>query len=162
MTPRRRRVLLFHERALILQETRTLAGRAVELIAASDFATIEAALRLYQQIDVVMSEKSSARVTPITILRLAEQLHPQAKRVMLVEHEAMAGVYDAVHDRTINHLVFLPVRIEQLREAMGIPEAAPAPEPMPKYEPVSRITRLERQPPLTGGIKASSSPSLSR
>lgn len=162
MTPRRRRVLLYHERNLILQETRQIAGRAVELISAGDLATIEAALRLYQQVDAVISEKSSARVTPITILRLAERLHPQARRVMLVEHEAMSGVYDAVHDRTISHLLFLPARAEQLREAMGLPDPAPPVEAPPKLDPVSRITRLERQPPLTGGSKANSSPSLSR
>ena len=160
MTAKRRRVVVYTERGSTLQNIKHAIGRAGELITAGDLATIEAALRLYQSIDAVVVEKSGDRNTPLTILRLTEQAHPTARRIALVEHTAIKGIFDAVHDRTISHMMFLPFGALELREAIGIEADAAAAEAEERATHVS-LRRAFAQPPLTGGIKASSSPSLS-
>lgn len=161
MSPRRRRVLVYTERGTTLNELKQSLGRSAELITASDIATVEAALRLYQSIDATLVEKSGERNTPITVLRLSEQTHPTARRIALVEHAAIKGVFDAVHDRTITHLMFLPFKPEELRLTIGIEQDLAAAEAEAKATPAALRRAAFDQPPLTGGIKASSSPSLS-
>ncbi len=157
---RRRRVLVYSERSSTLNEIKQALGRAAELITASDLATIEAALRLYQSIDAVVVEKSSERNTPITVLRLAEQAHPTARRLALVEHSAIKGVFDAVHDRSITHLMFLPVGPDELRETIGIEADAAAANAADKATHAT-LRRAFAQPAQSGGSTARSSPSLS-
>lgn len=162
MSSRRRRVLVYTERGTTLNDLKNAVGRSAELITATDLATVEAALRLYQPIDAAVVEKSGERNTPITVLRLTERTHPTARRVALVEHAAIKGVFDAVHDRTIKHLMFLPFSSTELRESIGLdPEPTVSAGGDPRgVMPVLRRAAFS-QPPLTGGIKASSSPSLS-
>lgn len=120
-------MLVYYERPQTLANLKLIVGKSVELIAAGDLPTLEAAIRLYQHVDAIIAEKSTTRNTAITTLRLAEQNQSGAKRVLLVEHDAMAGVYDAVHDRTVTALLFMPINPEQLRETLRstVPEAAP-------------------------------------
>jgi hypothetical protein len=120
VNPRRKRIILYTERPETLSTLKLVTGRAVELISAGDLGTIEAAMRLYQQVDAVVCEKTGTKNAAITVLRLAERLQPLASRVLMVDHDAMAGVYDAVHDRTVGSLLFMPIKLDQLRSALGL------------------------------------------
>src|SRR5687767_1184909 len=116
MTNRRSRVIVYAERSETLLQFKQRTNRSVEMIAASDLATVEAALRVYSQVDTVIAEKSSERNTSISALRLAELVHPGARRVMIVECDAMAGVYTAVREGSVAELVFMPLDEGQVRE----------------------------------------------
>ncbi|MBC7784784.1 MAG: hypothetical protein H7144_13180 [Burkholderiales bacterium] len=137
-----------------LTEVKLTTGRVADLISASDGATIEAAMRLYKQIDIVVVEKTAATKTGIRLLHVARTLHPRAKRVLLVETDALADAYSAVHDGTVDVMLFKPFRLDQLREAFGLPALGDGVNS--RIDAVVR--RIHAHPPLTGGSSASSSP----
>ncbi|HEY0008236.1 MAG TPA: hypothetical protein VGB55_05905 [Tepidisphaeraceae bacterium] len=151
MTERRRRVILYYQQQPTFAKVKRWAHRSVDLIAASDLATLDATLRLYSQIDAVVAERSSVDDASLDVLRAAVARRPATPRVMLVEQEAMAGVCEALHEKLITHLMFLPINLDELSRSTGvIPSTQIIMEPLPR----------RRQPPLTGGISASSSSSF--
>lgn len=123
MISRRRRIIFYFETHQQLQAVKTLGGRDAEVIAASDSATVEAAIRLYKQVDLVLVERQNKDGPSLRILASARQLLPSAKRVIIASSDAITGVYEAVYDRVIDSLLFAPCREEQLRDALGLPAA---------------------------------------
>src|SRR5690349_6258081 len=95
---RRRRVIVYFERAETRAAFRLHAHRSMEMIAASDLATVEAALRVYSDVDAVIAEKSAALGGAVAALRLAQEIHPSADRLLILENEAMTGISDALHN----------------------------------------------------------------
>jgi hypothetical protein len=152
MMQRRSRVIVFFQSIETLAALKGWAGRTVELIAACDVPTVTAALKLYGQLNAVIAEVTGPKSdAALGVLRLAASLNASIPRVLVTAGDVPAAAYPAVHDRTATALLFAPLGAAQLSEACLI---APAP-------PVLLPERL-RHPPLTGGMRASSSPSLSR
>ena len=120
----RRRLIAYTENPLTFAALRNAFGRQSELIASTDFATAEAALRLYKKIDGVIVEKASLKDTAIKVLSAAQNSHPEVARVMLVHAESVQGVYEAVRARTITHLQFLPLDEDTLFESVGMAKRA--------------------------------------
>ncbi len=147
-------MIIYYERPNTLSDVKMAVGKSVELIAAGDLPTIEAAVRLYQKVDAIIAEKSTTLNTAIATLRLAEQAQAKAKRVLMVEHDAMAGVYDAVHDRTVDALLFLPLKPDQLRDILAASPAAvegtqqqqsASPVPAARSTPIGLPTATDRR-----------------
>jgi hypothetical protein len=146
----RRRVILFYQQPQTLSQLKRWAGRDVEVVAAIDWPTLEATLRLYQKIDGFAAERSSAEDKSLDVMKLVKNRRPDVRRVLLVEQEAMAGVCEALHDKLFAQMLFFPLRNDELSRAFDVAPVAPAAVPRRAY------------PPLTGGIKASSSPAVNR
>ncbi len=124
MIGRRQRIVFYFERQQTLQEIKKLTGKSVELIAASDTATIEAAIRLYSQINVIIAERSGLTSPALALLQFAESNKPNINRVMFAGSCAMTGVYEAMHTGTINALLFCPSTTEQICDALGLQTVA--------------------------------------
>ncbi len=128
MAERRRRIVFYFETAATLATVKDLIGRQVDLIAAGDASTVEAALRIYKQVDVILAEKSSGKTSSLDIMATATLARPDLKRVMLVDPANMEGVYEALRNRTIDGLLMSPWRPAQLCETLGLQlEAKPTP-----------------------------------
>lgn len=123
----------------------------MEFVIAGDVPTLEAALKLYQQVAGLLIEKKPKADLPNHALQLAAELLPHTPRVVLVDYEATGGVHTAVSCGLATRLVLIPFSDAELSEAIGV-------EPEEK----TASSRLNIYPPLTGGIRASSSPPLSR
>jgi response regulator RpfG family c-di-GMP phosphodiesterase len=120
MAERRRRIVFYFETAATLAAIKDLIGRQVDLIAAGDASTVEAALRIYKQVDVVLAEKSSGNTSSLDIMATATLARPDLKRVMLVDPAHMEGVYEALRNRTIDGLLMSPWRPAQLCDTLGL------------------------------------------
>lgn len=120
MTNRRKRILFYFESHTLFENIKKITGRDVEMIAARDQATIEAAIRLYKQVDIVLVERENPKDPSLKILQEAQQHLPGVKRVMIANPDAINGVYDAVSKQVIHSLLFMPYRDEQLRDVLGI------------------------------------------
>jgi hypothetical protein len=120
MMNRRSRVIVYADRSETLLQFKQQSNRSIEMIAATDLATVEAALRVYSQVDTVIAEKSSERNTSIAALRLAELVHPAARRVLIVECDWMKGVYTAVREGAVAEVLFMPLCVQQMRELLGL------------------------------------------
>jgi DNA-binding NtrC family response regulator len=120
MTHRRKRIIFYFETHHQLQAIKDMTGREAEVIAASDAATVEAAIRLYKQVDIVLAERQNKDGASLRILEAAKEQLPSAKRVMIASSDAIAGVYEAVYNRVIDVLVFTPCREDKIRESLGL------------------------------------------
>lgn len=125
MSLRRRRIIFYFETHNQLNAIKLLAGRDAEIIAAGDAATVEAAIRLYKHVDTILVERQHKEGASLRILTSAKSQLPNARRVMLVSTEAVAGVYEAVYERVVDSLIFKPCREDQVRDALGL---GPMPE----------------------------------
>lgn len=120
MTVRRRRIVFYFESTGTLAIIKRLVGRQADLIAAGDAPTVEAALRLYKQVDVLLAEKSCGKTTSLDIMTTATTDRPDVKRIMLVDPACMEGVYEALRNRIIDGLLMCPWKPEQLCETLGL------------------------------------------
>lgn len=120
MTNRRKRFLFYFESHALLENIKKIIGRDVEMIAAHDRATIEAAIRLYKQVDIILVERQDPKGPSLKVLEEAQNHLPGVKRVMFANPDAIAGVYEAVYKRVVESLVFVPCREDQLREVLGV------------------------------------------
>ncbi len=137
MSLRRRRIIFYFETHNQLNAIKQLAGRDAEIIAAGDAATVEAAIRLYKQVDTILVERQHKDGASLRILTSAKSQLPTARRVMLVSTEAVAGVYEAVYERVVDSLVFKPCREDQVRDALGL---GPMPELLVPDRDAGRMT----------------------
>ena len=156
MSVTRKRVVLYHEHDSTRDNLKLATGRLAELFALRDRVAIEAVLRLYGKIDAVIAELTHSNSAAIPTLAFARETHPHAKRILLVEGSALQFAYHALHDGTVQSYYIQPTRPEQLAEMLGLPSVAERRAP----DNLVIARQLNVQPPLTGGRRANSSPSL--
>lgn len=147
MSARRRRIIFYFETHPQLQAIKRLSGREAEIIAASDAATVEAAIRLYRQVDVILAERNNTTGASLQILASAKEQLPGVTRVMIASSDAIAGVYEAVYERVIDALLFTPCREDKLREALGL---GPSPEAVLGEPLTARIRPTAARNPAAG------------
>ncbi len=152
----KKRIILFHDSSSLLTEVKLVTSKSASLITAGDRTTAEAALKLYSQVDVIVVEKSTMDNTPIEILATAKSCNPLTRRILIVESDAISSAYQAIHSGVVQEYFVKPVRLDQLRTAMGLPQ----PQGTSQAELAAILKRVNVHPPLTGGRSASSSPSL--
>ena len=127
MLNRRKRLIVHTATSNTLFNIREALGRSVELIVAADSATVEAALRLYQQIAALIVEKKpNVRLNEST-LKLARDILPQMPRVALVDFEAVGDAQSALSSGLVTRLVFMPFGPAELASAVNaeVPACSP-------------------------------------
>ena len=75
---------------------------------------------------------------------------------MIIESDLMVDVYRDIASGVVQEYLIKPAQLDQLRKIMGIPQ----PQGPSQAEMAAILKRVNFQPPLTGGSKLSSSPSL--
>lgn len=127
MQSRRKRFIVHCHSSGTLLQIREALGRSVELIIANDVKTFEAALRLYQQVQAVIVEKSPEIRLPELPLTHARTSQPSMPRVLLVDFEAMRDAHTALTSGLVTRLVFTPFSAAELLSAVNAEEPACVP-----------------------------------
>jgi len=125
MLNRRKRLIVHCHQPHTLAQVRNALSRGVEFVVASDVPTLEAALRLYHQVDGLLVENRPTLGFPERAMKMATDFLPNMPRIGLVDCEATSGVHAAVANGLITRVVLIPFTPLELASAVGV-EAAPA------------------------------------
>lgn len=96
----------------------------MEFVVAGDLPTLEAALRLYHQVDGLLVENRPTLGFPEHAMKMAAELLPKVPRVGLVDCEFTSNIHTAVALGLITRVVMLPFSSLELASAVGVEAAA--------------------------------------
>jgi len=124
MLNRRKRLIVHCHHPQTLAEVRNALARTVEFVVAGDMPTLEAALRLYHQVDGLLVENRPPAGFPERALKMSAERLPEVPRIGLVDCEATSGVHTALASGLITRIVLMPFSSLELASAAGVEAAA--------------------------------------